>query len=223
MESDYDRLSCEVFEGLAARNKLRGMTVPHALLIEVAQQGYAERMNAEPPFDPPNAKGFDAWRYSVRRLRSGLVDLGWRIDDTSNLSLIISDAQRINITVSNGDEFTGIKGERFPRSKNPKGILTKEAITRNIRQHDLFPERLPEAVKKFDRTVLYPTWVYLLHFTDEEIRAELSLPNSMDSNNYVDGWAKRILISLSLPDAEQSEETDFDEGPDIRPIVAPKI
>ena len=206
-----------------ARNKLRDMTVPHALLNEAAQQGYAERMNAEPPFDPPNAQGFDAWRYPVRRLRRGLVALGWRIDNTRNLSLIISDEQRINITVSSGDEFTGIKGDRFPRSKNPKGVLTEAAITRNTRQLDLFPERLPEAVQEFNRTVLYPTWVYLLHINDEEIRAELSLPISMDSNNYVDGWAKRILISVSLPDAEQSEETDFDEGPDIRPIVTPKI
>ena len=224
MESDSDPLACEVFEGLAARNKLRDMTVPPALLIEAAQQGYVERMNAEPPFDPPNAQGFDAWRYPVRRLRRGLVALDWRIDNMRNLSLIISDAQEINITVSSGDEFTGIKkGHRLPRSKNPKGILTEEAIARNILQLDLFPDLLPEAVQKYNRTMQYPTWVYLLYITDEEIRAELSLPNSMDSNNYVVGWAKRILISVSLPGAEQSEETDFDEGLDIRPIVTPKI
>ena len=81
------------------------MTVPPDLLIEAAQLGYVERMNAEPPFDPPSAQGFDAWRYTVRRLRKGLKGLGWRIDNLRNISLVISDAREINITVSSGDEF----------------------------------------------------------------------------------------------------------------------
>ncbi len=198
------------------------MTVPSELLIEAAQLGYVERMNAEPPFDPPNAQGFDAWRYPVRRLRKGLIDLNWRIDNLRNLCLVTSDAQKINITVSSGDEFTGIKGHRHPLSKNPNGILTGEAIARNILQLDLFPDLLPEAVQKYHRTMQYPTWVYLLYITDEEIRAELSLPISMDSRHYVDDWAERIFISVPLPGAELSDETDSDEGLDIRPIVTPK-
>ena len=223
MKSDSDRLPCKVFGGLEARKKLRDMTVPLDLLIEAAQLGYVERMNAEPPFDPPNAQGFDAWRYTVRQLRKGLKGLGWRIDNLRNISLVISDAREINITVSSGDEFTGIKGNCLPRSKNPKGALTEEAISRNIRQPDLFPDLLPEAVQKYHRTMQYPTWVYLIYITDEEIRAELSLPISMDSCRYVDDWAERILISVPLPGAELSDEIDFDEGPDIRPIVTLKI
>lgn len=223
MEHYSDRLPSVIYEGIAAHDKLRDLTVPMELLIETAQQGYVERLNAEPPFDPPTAPGTDAWRYPVRALRKGLTSLGWRVDNPRNLPLVISDKRKINITVSSGDEYTGIKGYRSPRSKNPKGVLIEEAITRNTRQLDMFPERLPEAVRKYIRTLQYPTWVYLLFITDDEIRAELSLPNSMDDSDYVDGWAERILISVPLPGEELSDETDFDEGPDIRPFILPKI
>jgi len=193
------------------------------LLIEAAQQGFVERLNAELPFDPVTAPGTDAWRYPVRTLRKALMELGWRLDNPRNLPLAISDEKKVNITVSSGDEFTGVEWKRHPRSKNPKGVLMEEAIARNVRQYDLFPESLPVSVQKFDQTIKYKTWVFLIHITDEEIRAELSLPNSMDETDHVNGWAERILIPVSLPDAEVRDEPDFDEGPDIRPIVTPKI
>ena len=223
MKPDSPQPTCKVYTGISARIKLRDLTVPMELLIEAAQQGFVERQNAEPPFDPVTAPGTDAWRYPVRALRKGLTGLGWRIDNPQNLPLVISDVRKINITVSSGDEFTGIEGHRLPRSRNSKGALIKEAIARNTRQLDMFPKLLPEAVRKFAQTLKYPTWVFLLFVTDDEIRAELSLPSSMDDSDYVVGWAERILISVPLPGVELSDETDFDEGPDIRPIVTPKI
>jgi len=101
--------------------------------------------------------------------------------------------------------------------------LMGEAIARNIKQYDLFPDSLPIAIQRFDQTVKYKTWVFLIYITDEEIRAELSLPSSMDETDHVNRWAERILIPVSLPDAEVSSEPNFDEGPDIRPVVTPKI
>ncbi len=215
--------SCVVHIGLAARKRLRELSVPIELLIEAAQQGYAERMNAEYPFDPVTAPGTDAWRYPVRTLRKGLMELGWRLDDPRNLPLAISDEKRISITISSGDEFTGIDGARKPRSKNPKGALMEEAIARNIRQCDLFPESLPVAVQNFGQTIKYPTWVFLIYIVDEEIRAELSLPKSMDEASHVNDWVERILISVPLPGAKISDEPESDEGPDIRPVITTKI
>jgi len=107
MEPRFDKTPCIVYEGIEARNKLSNLTVPMELLIESAQQGYVERLNAEPPFDPVTAPGTDAWRYPVRTLRKGLMSLGWRIDNPRNLPLIISDKQKVNITVSSGDELSG--------------------------------------------------------------------------------------------------------------------
>ena len=223
MSSEPADRQCIVYKDpIDVRNKLSDLGVPLELLIEAAQQGFAERLNAT-PFDPVTAAGTDAWRYPVRVLRAGLEEIGWRIDNPRNLPIVISDERGVNITVSSGDDFTGFDGARKPRSKNPKGVLIEEAITRNIFQGELFPEQVPIAVRKFDRTLKYPTWIFLLHITENEIRAELSLPNSMDSGDYVDGWAERILISVPLPGSEFLSDTDFDEGPEIRPIVTPKI
>jgi hypothetical protein len=224
MTPDFTTPLCIIYKDpIEVRKKLRDLTVPLELLIEAAQQGFVERLNAIPPFDPITAAGTDAWRYPVRAVRGGLAGVGWRLDDPRNLPLVISDERRINITVSSGDQFTGIDGHRHPRSKNPKGVLIEEAISRNTRQIDLFPERLPQTVRKFEQTLTYPTWVYLLYITDEEIRAELSLPSSMDESDYVDGWAERIIVSVPLPDAELVDDIDFDEGAEIRPVVTSKI
>lgn len=223
MIPEFDEPRCIIHQTpIEVRNKLLELGVPLSLLVEGAQQGFAERLNAT-PFDPVTAAGTDAWRYPVRVVRGGLEELGWRLDNPKNLPLIISDERRINITVSSGDEFTGIDGHRGPRSKNPKGALIEEAIFRNIRQGELFPDQLPQAVRKFEQTLKYPTWIFLLHITDDEIRAELSLPNHMNVGDYVDGWAERILIYAPLPGERLIGETGYDEGPEIRPVVTSKI
>lgn len=214
---------CTVHKGLAALSRLRHLAVPHELLILAAQQGFVERLNAERPFDPTTAAGTDAWRYAVRTLRAGLERRGWRLDDVHNLPLAISDDHGVNLTVSSGDKFTGIEGTHPPKSRHPKGGLIKAAIARNTRQGDLFPDSLSSAVRHFHQTLVYPTWVLLLHITDDAIQAELSLPSSIDEDDYVDGWAERILISVPLPDAEMAEVPDIDDGPEIVPVVTPKF
>ena len=222
MAAELGRRPCVVHEGVAALLELRAKGIPPELLIQSAQSGFVERLNAEPPFDPTTAAGTDAWRYPVRSLRKGFAGLGWRLDDVRNLPLVISDEQQINITVSSGDEYTGIDSQRHPRTKNTKGVLMEEAVFRNVGQLDLFANELPEAIRMFSQTIKYQTWVFLLFITDEEIRAELSLPSVM-GNDHVIWWDERILLSVPLPGAESDDEIDYDEGPDIRPIVTPKI
>ncbi|MFX4229185.1 MAG: hypothetical protein ACFHHU_15350 [Porticoccaceae bacterium] len=126
------------------------------------------------------------------------------------------------MTVSSGDEATGISF-RVPRTKNPKGSLLEAAVARNVRQFELFPGMLTEAEQKFDKTIKYPTWVFLVYITDDEIRAELSLPNSFGENDHLDGWAKRIIVDIPLPDEELFTQPDDHFGPEITPVVTSKI
>lgn len=208
---------------LSIRTRLLELDIPLELLIASAQAGFIERMNAS-PFDPVTKAGTDAWSYPVRVIREGLEGRGWRLDDPQNLPLVISDERKINVTVSSGDEMTGIeKPRRDPRSKNTKGALLATAIERNIDQIDLFPDALPERVVKFGQTLAYPTWVFLLYITDDEIRAELSLPNSMDDHDHLNGWAERIVLSIPLPDEELVQDSEAGEGSEIVPIVTAKI
>ncbi|TCT37278.1 hypothetical protein [Martelella mediterranea] len=208
---------------LSVKEKLQRLDIPLELLIAGAQAGFIERQNASRG-DPVTKAGTDAWSYPVRVVREGLEARGWRLDDPKNLPLVISDERKINVTVSSGDEMTGVeKPRRPPRSKNPKGVLLECAVERNIGQFDMFPDELPENVMKFDKTLEYPTWVFLLYITDDEIRAELSLPNSIDGSDHLDGWAERIVLHVPLPDEEQIDDTDNGEGAEIVPTVTAKI
>lgn len=208
----------------AVRMKLRSMGVPLQLLITAAQAGFVERLNAMPPFDPVTKAGTDAWTYPVRVLRNGLQEQGWRLDDPKNLPLAISDEKMINITVSSGDEITGVvHPKRQPKSKNPKGLILEAAIERNVGQGDMFSHLLPERLVRFGRTVSHATWVFLLYITDDEIRAELSLPNSLDGSDHINGWSERIILGVPLPGLEVTNNKDLDSGPDIVPEITAKI
>lgn len=210
---------------LDVHSRLSELGVRKEILVLAAQSGFIERANAT-PFDPTTSPGTDAWRYTVRLLRQQLEADGWRLDDVRNLPLIISDLHKVNLTVSSGNDFTGLEQSppNEPKSKNPKGALFDAAIERNVRQPDLFPSLLPEAKRRFADTLSYPTWVFLIRITDDSIRAELSLPSSMDEQtDQIDGWSERIIIDVPLPGGDLSEAPEADIGPDILPLVSPKI
>lgn len=212
---------CRIYiSPIEVRAKLEELGIPKSILVRAGQLGFAERANAN-KFDPVTAAGTDAWRYPVRIVREELVQLGWRLDDPKSLPLVISDEKKINLTVSSGDKWTGVFGQ-MPKTKNPKGSLLEAAIERNIRQAPLFPEDQPENIKKFVQTMEYPTWVYLLYITNDEIRAELSLPRSMDSGDHIDDWLDRIILDIALPDTLY-EDVEPEEGPDITPEVVVNI
>jgi len=211
------------YHGIQAEQRIVELT---GLGIEAfrraAQMGFAERANCN-IFDPVTIPGTEAWRYPTRYLRSACHDMGWRMDNPKNLPLTISDEHKVNLTVSSGDEVTGmVYSSRQPRTKNPKGSILEAAVTRNVNQAPLFPELEPENVREFHRTMQYPTWVFLLFITDDEIRAELSLPNEMDGSDHITGWAERIIISVMPPDVI-GEDFEPETGPDILPEITVKM
>lgn len=212
---------------LEVKSRLAQLGLKAEIFIRAAQRGFVERAAAS-PYDPTTAPGTDAWRYTVRDLRQNLdiPDDDWRMDDPQNLPLAISDRRLLNITVSSGNKFTGIRGcpAAEPKSKNPKGAMVKEAVKRNVNQPDLFPELQSEAMRKFKETAGYSTWVFLIHITDVAIRAELSLPKSLDdTTNQIDGWEERIIITVPLPDDFDTTQIADDQGIDIAPIIKTKI
>ena len=65
----------------------------------------------------------------------------------------------------------------------------------------------------------YPTWILLIHITDNEYRAELSFPIDMEFEQ-VTGWKERIFI----PDPSTGGGDrigDSDSGPDEGDIDIP--
>ena len=73
----------------------------------------------------------------------------------------------------------------------------------------LFKDFAPAVAKEPDRA----TWVLLFHSDGKEIRAELSLPDSIGEDGHIDGWRERIILGAQPFDDEIAPATP-DFGPD---------
>lgn len=158
--------------------------------------------------DAPFYPALSQWNRTVRELREGLLPLGWSKSDEGNYSLTIDPTGEIALAVASGCPNTG-KADALPTTKCPKGPSTVDAVLANAAQLELFPKVvLPPS--EDDRI----TWLLLFHRDEKEIRAELSLPASIDNDGKIDGWQERIILPpVPLDPIVTSTTPDF--GPDV--------
>lgn len=179
-------------------------------LMRSVRTGYLSRISRTAN-DAPIAAGFYHWNETLRTLRDELVVLGWTRVDEQMFSTILSPDGRIAISVSSGDEATG-DPRGFPRTKRDKGPRTADAIYTNVEQLDFF-KTAPEPVSEEAAECL--TYVLLFHADATELRAELSLPVSMDEKDHIDSWRERIILRAQPLDPEDAAMPKPDFGPDI--------
>lgn len=198
----------------AAMRRLAELGVAVEALQRAVSAGHVARITCTEN-DPPFIPGTEAWRYTVVTLRDELCPRGWRKADPGNYSLVINDDRQINIVVASGDAFTR-RAHGNPRTKSLKGLYTEAATTRNRIEGDLFPETLTEDVRRIAALLEYPTWILLIHITDEEFRAELSLPVFMEDDQ-ITSWEERIFIPdpSDASGGERIAPAANDHGPDI--------
>jgi hypothetical protein len=186
--------------------------------LKALMVGYSERINCTPD-DPLFIPGTEAWRFAIRTLREELASLGWHRMDLGNYPLVVND-KTINIAVASGDEMTGL-AHATPRTRSLKGVYTEAAIAKNRLTHgSFFPEMIPESVIKKVAALERPTWIFLLHITNDEIRGELSQPSSMTKRE-ITSWSERIIFPKIEP-GSRIEIGDVDNGPDIDVKVSRK-
>jgi hypothetical protein len=126
----------------------------------------------------------------VRLLREQLIPLGWTFDNPRNLARTVSPDARVAIITTLGDAATGVPHVP-PSTRYEKGIATVEAVNRNFLQLAL-PIEIGDFVEGDDDGET-TTWVLLYNVTATEIRAELSLPDSM-VDGFIDTWLERIIL-----------------------------
>jgi hypothetical protein len=144
---------------------------------------------------PPSFSGINAWAEVVRNLRESLLPKGWERLNDRNLPLTVNHGTRVAITPSSGDECTGIEN-MAPRTRNPKGVTTKQKVKANAEQLGLFSEMsapvedFVEEIKKWD------TWLLLSHRDQGKrvVRCELSRPIGIGVDGRVEGWYERIIL-----------------------------
>jgi len=163
-------------------------------------------------FDPPSMAGFMRYGRTVRFLREDLVPLGWDYDNPRNLCRTINPGREFAIVSTSGDEATG-NPDLTPTTKYPKGYATAEAVDRNGQlAFDFGDEGIKET--PIDEEQL-ATWFLLYYVTDDEIRAEISLPSAMVGGSISD-WQERIILPVFTLDADPAAkrpgDDDSDEG-----------
>jgi hypothetical protein len=198
----------------AAMRRLAELGVSVEAVQRAIAAGHVARLTCTDN-DPPFIPGTEAWRFTVVTLRDELCPIGWRKADPGNYSLVINDAREINIVVASGDKFTRL-AHASPRTKSLKGLYTEAATVRNRVEGELFPETLTEDLLRVAKLLEYPTWILLIYITDEEYRAELSLPVDMEDDQ-ITSWEERIFIPDSaIPSGGEVIVPSGDEyGPDI--------
>lgn len=185
-----------------------GLTVE--LLEQVIKNGEIARDSCTKN-DPPSTAGFTAWSTSVRTLRDLLVPQGWERNDEQNFSTVISPTRDIAIAVATGNEATGDE-TKIQNTKYARGAATKAAIEENRNMYSLFP--LPPEQVKEKRA----TWILLKKRTGDTVYAELSLPDRMTNEGFVENWKTRIIFKPILIDPTIILEDDSTEEIDV-PVI----
>ncbi len=162
--------------------------------------------------DPPFLPGIYQWGRTVGGLRDGLAPLGWSRSDEDNFCTVVEPRGGFAIAVASGSEHTGRIGRETPTTKRRKGPSTAEAVHTNAQLY-LFEEFAPAMAQREPERA---TWVLLFHSDGKEIRAELSLPDSIGEDGHIDGWRERIILGAQpLDDDIVPVVPDFGPDPTI--------
>lgn len=179
-------------EPWVVNRRLAELGIKEEDLLQAAERGFTAWASCTANH-PPAIPGLFAWGETVCALRERLIPLGWERKDEQNWPLVVNANGTIALSVATGNEDTGRK-DKDPVTASAKGPRTISAIVAN-QNLPLFPELLPsaESLKATGRA----TWLLLVYRDSDarEMRCELSRPIGMDSEDRVDGWAERIILS----------------------------
>ncbi len=203
--------------GPEVEKRLNQLGITEQLLLDAVGKGFLAWLNCTPNH-PPAFPGILAWGESNCGLRESLLPLGWERHNDRNLPFTVNRETGIALTASSGDECTGIES-MVPRTRNPKGVTTRDAVSSNRAQLGLFSEMDTPSEDVVGAVVgavnEWATWL-LLTYRDtsaREVRCELSRPVNIGIDGRVDGWAERIILrSIPFDSDEFTLTHGNDEG-----------
>ena len=197
-------------ESWDVNRRLAELGIKEEDLLQAAERGFTAWASCTANH-PPAIPGLFAWGETICALRERLIPLGWERQDEQNWPLVVNRDGNIALSVATGNEDTGRK-DKDPVTASAKGPRTISAIVVN-QNLPLFPEMLPsaESLKAKGRA----TWLLLVYRDTDarEMRCELSRPIGMDSEDRVDGWAERIILSTRPFDGIEDSLVGGGNGP----------
>jgi len=195
--------------------RLRSLGLDPDVLVTAVRRGTSARLACE-GFHPPSAPGFFAYAEEVVALREQLVPRGWEIDNTSNFCTVVDPSRKHAIAVAAGDVATGDPDPAAqPSTQYPKGPLTVAAVELNQVVFE-FASRRPLPMRENGAV---ETWFLLAYATALEVRAELSLPMTVNEAGYVTRWRCRIILptipldgTFDIERRRHAQEANDDNG-----------
>lgn len=188
--------------------RLKDMGLSIEILQDAVAMGESARASCTEN-DPAIVPGLLAWARTVRGLRELLKPEGWCGSRAGGLETVVSPDGKLAIAVATGDESTGFCGST-PKTKYPRGPSTEAAIEQNQLPFFEEPEKRVAELTPSDRV----TWLLLISSSPDtnDIRCELSLPNSIGDNGKVEQWSERILLPTVRRDPEPTLLPAHDES-----------
>lgn len=166
--------------------QLNRIGMPRSLLLQAAEHGHIDRVFAS-PLDFPGRGEYDAASRALRTIceEGGKVPASWHRDTHRNIPVAFNLDETIAITVTGGDEFTGIDGERDPKTRSLKGPNTKAAAVQ---------QTLPLLHGLDEENPGVTLWFMLTYVDVDSVRVELATPSIVETDGRVSGWLVRILV-----------------------------
>lgn len=165
------------------------------------------------PNDPRTVPGIFAWAGVVRMLREKHLPKGWKATEKNGLPVIVDATKTIAIAVKSGDENTGCVADGIsPKTKRAVGGAAAAAIAQN--QHQLRLDLKYSSSETAKRNLGCATWFLLRRRHRNMVFAELSLPEWIGSDDRVEEWTERIILSpISLDPQSGALPNGPDGGP----------
>ncbi|MDP9383435.1 MAG: hypothetical protein M3Q29_25490 [Chloroflexota bacterium] len=160
--------------------------LPKTLLLQAAEDGHVDRVFAS-PLDFPGRGEYDAASRALRTIceEGGKVPASWHRDTYLGIPVATNLDETIAITVTSGDEFTGIDGESDPKTRSLKGPNTRTAATR---------QTLPLLHGLDEHDPAVTLWFMLTYVDVDCVRVEIATPSFVGRDGRVSGWLVRIVV-----------------------------
>jgi hypothetical protein len=181
-------MGARVLAGEEAVDKLAELGLTVEIIERVVRRADAEASMCT-ALDPPIMEGMTRWARTTRFLREELIPQGWRFDNPRNLPRTIHPGGEFAVVVSTGDELTGLL-DALPATKYLKGDATVRAVEMNEQLALDFPDF---DLSQRDGAGEILTWFLMYRASEDEFRAELSLPDAI-ADGRITSWAERVIL-----------------------------
>lgn len=202
-----EAVEVSITTGYESANRLDELGLSPDILMDAVHQAYTRHAAYVTEDEPRFSMGITMYCKVTGFLRKSLKATGWKAETAQNFERTTNSDGSIAIMVAGGDRNTGIK-DREPCTVSSKGQVVKQTI--DAGQLPLFDLRgIPSIAPRSGPEM----WV-LLYYVDRkanEIRVELSQPETFQSKAPMEHWRKRIILPEPIKVEGQMQEPETPE------------